>query len=73
MKEALVTTQTPKRPYCRRTTRFNAIDIYVGKRLKPLRKIANLTQSDLGREMRITFQQIQKYEIGHNRLSASRL
>lgn len=73
MKETIVTTQTPKRSYRRKITRFNAIDIYVGKRLKSLRKIANLTQNDLAREMGITFQQVQKYEIGHNRLSASRL
>lgn len=49
------------------------IDVYVGKRLKALRIIRDMIQEDLGKSVGITTQQIQKYEKGHNRISASRL
>ena len=49
------------------------IDIYVGKRVRLRRKLLGLTQSDLANKLDITFQQIQKYEKGENRISASKL
>ncbi|UEM08116.1 helix-turn-helix domain-containing protein (plasmid) [Skermanella rosea] len=49
------------------------VDVYVGNRLK-LRRIAlGISQQKLASEVDITFQQVQKYESGKNRISASRL
>ncbi|PHZ86659.1 helix-turn-helix domain-containing protein [Paremcibacter congregatus] len=52
---------------------LNPIDVHVGSRIFLMRKIRKLTQSKLGHELNVTFQQIQKYEQGKNRVSASRL
>lgn len=49
------------------------VDIHVGLRLKQLRKARKLSQTDLGEQLDLSFQQIQKYEAGSNRISASRL
>ena len=51
----------------------NPIDLYVGKRLRQRRRLLGLTQQKLADEVSIRFQQIQKYESGANRISASRL
>jgi len=51
----------------------NPVDVYVGKRLRLRRTILGLSQQALGKEAGITFQQIQKYERGVNRVGASRL
>ena len=51
----------------------NPVDVHVGKRIRMRRMMLNRTQTDLGRTCGITFQQIQKYEKGTNRVSASRL
>lgn len=48
-------------------------DIEVGTRIRQQRKAIGLTQEKLGRLLGITFQQIQKYERGSNRVGASRL
>jgi transcriptional regulator with XRE-family HTH domain len=48
-------------------------DIYVGKRLRRRRRLLGLTQQDLAGQVGVRFQQIQKYECGANRLTASRL
>lgn len=53
--------------------RANAIDIIIGQQLRTKRLEKNLSQEELGDAMGVTFQQIQKYENGANRLSASRL
>lgn len=50
-----------------------ALDAHVGARLKILRTQRGLSQSELGRLLGITFQQIQKYENGANRIGAGRL
>jgi transcriptional regulator with XRE-family HTH domain len=47
------------------------IDIEIGKRMRSLRKARGLSQSALAEPLEITFQQIQKYENGANRVSAS--
>lgn len=49
------------------------VDIHVGKRLRNKRNICGLSQDSLAEQLNITFQQIQKYERGANRISASRL
>lgn len=49
------------------------IDLYVGKRLRRRRRLLGLTQQALAEQVGIRFQQIQKYECGANRVSASRL
>ena len=49
------------------------IDIHVGARIRAQRVVRGLTQSDLARLVGISFQSVQKYEQGENRVSASRL
>ncbi len=49
------------------------IDIHVGKRLRTRRSLLGMSQQYLSYECGITFQQIQKYEKGINRISAGRL
>lgn len=49
------------------------IDIAVGRRLSVRRKEMNISQQSLGRELGVSFQQIQKYEKGASRISAGRL
>jgi transcriptional regulator with XRE-family HTH domain len=51
----------------------NPIDIHVGARIRAQRVVRGLTQSDLARLVGISFQSVQKYEQGENRVSASRL
>ena len=50
-----------------------AVDIHIGKKLKEMRNICNFTQKALGEMVGVAFQQIQKYEIGVNRISCSRI
>jgi transcriptional regulator with XRE-family HTH domain len=49
------------------------IDIYVGKRVRMRRMMLGMSQSNLGEALGVSFQQLQKYEKGTNRISASRL
>ena len=49
------------------------VDIHVGGRLKYFRQEAEITQTKLGACVGLSFQQIQKYESGANRIGASRL
>ena len=56
-----------------RSTNNNAIDMHVGKRVRLRRTSLGMSQEQLGTELNITFQQVQKYERGANRVSASRL
>jgi transcriptional regulator with XRE-family HTH domain len=51
----------------------NPIDKYVGARLRTRRVLLGMSQEKLGDALGVTFQQIQKYEKGVNRISASRL
>jgi transcriptional regulator with XRE-family HTH domain len=48
-------------------------DLYVGQRVKTHRLLKGMTQEGLGDALGITFQQVQKYEKGTNRVSASKL
>jgi transcriptional regulator with XRE-family HTH domain len=51
----------------------NLVDEFIGKRMRELRHVQNISQAELGRELGVSFQQIQKYEKGINRVSAARL
>ena len=49
------------------------IDVHVGQRVRARRQVLGLSQSQLGAELGVTFQQVQKYERGTNRIGSSRL
>lgn len=49
------------------------VDIHVGAEIARRRLALGLNQSDIGRALGLTFQQVQKYEKGSNRVSASKL
>ena len=51
----------------------NPIDKYVGSRVRMRRLMLNMSQGKLGDALGLTFQQVQKYEKGTNRIGASRL
>ena len=51
----------------------NFVDVHVGSRLRMRRQLVGMSQEKLGELLGITFQQVQKYEKGANRISASRL
>ncbi|MCV9938099.1 helix-turn-helix domain-containing protein [Boseaceae bacterium BT-24-1] len=51
----------------------NPIDRHVGSRVRMRRMLAGVSQERLGEALGLTFQQVQKYEKGTNRISASRL
>lgn len=50
-----------------------AIDVVVGKRIRNLRLRQKMSQNDVAGHLKLTFQQIQKYEQGMSRISASQL
>ncbi|HYG88330.1 MAG TPA: helix-turn-helix transcriptional regulator [Azospirillum sp.] len=54
-------------------TGLDAVDTHVGSRLRLRRTLLGLSQTELGRRVGLTFQQIQKYERGSNGIAASRL
>jgi len=49
------------------------VDVHVGGRVKARRTLIGMSQEDLGKHVGLTFQQIQKYEKGMNRIGAGRL
>jgi transcriptional regulator with XRE-family HTH domain len=51
----------------------NPIDVHVGTRIRMRRMLVGMSQEKLGERLGLTFQQVQKYEKGTNRVSASRL
>jgi len=51
----------------------NPIDVHVGGRVKMRRLMLGMSQETLGEHLGVSFQQIQKYEKGRNRIGASRL
>lgn len=51
----------------------NPIDIHVGNRVRMCRTLMGMSQERLGQALGLTFQQVQKYERGMNRIGASRL
>jgi transcriptional regulator with XRE-family HTH domain len=70
-KRPIVPTATKRLPS--RRQRRNEEDIYAGGRLRVARQLAGLTQQRLGERLGVSFQAVQKYENGENRLSAGRL
>ena len=51
----------------------NPVDLHVGARIRMRRKVLGVSQEKLAEELCLTFQQVQKYERGANRVSASKL
>lgn len=51
----------------------NPVDIHVGTRVRLRRQVMKMSQEKLGDQLGVTFQQVQKYERGTNRVGASRL
>src|SRR3981081_2950191 len=51
----------------------NAIDAYIGARMRERRLALEMSQDQFGKELGVSFLQIQKYESGQNRVSAARL
>ncbi len=49
------------------------IDQYIGQRLRSLRQLRGISQNHIGERTGLTFQQIQKYETGKNRMGGSRI
>ena len=62
-----------ERQYGRGTGVPDPIDVYVGGRVRGRRLLIGMNQETLARALGLTFQQVQKYEGGANRVSASRL
>jgi len=61
------------KPYRGRGPGISPIDVHVGARLRQRRTLLGMTQTNLGDTIGVSFQQMQKYERGVNRISASRL
>jgi len=66
-------TRVPRRPGRRKSDRPNPTDVHVGSRVRLRRNMLGLSQEKLGERIGLTFQQVQKYERGANRIGASRL
>ncbi|HLY44024.1 MAG TPA: helix-turn-helix transcriptional regulator [Stellaceae bacterium] len=66
-------TQRRGRPGRPKTETPNPIDVQVGSRVRLRRNMLGLSQERLGDAIGLTFQQVQKYERGANRIGASRL
>ena len=69
----MANTRTPRRPGRRKSDRPNPVDVHVGSRVRLRRNMLGLSQEKLGEAIGLTFQQVQKYERGANRIGASRL
>jgi len=65
--------QQTRRPGRRKGDGPNPIDVHVGSRVRLRRNMLGLSQEKLGEAIGLTFQQVQKYERGANRIGASRL
>ena len=69
----MATLRTMRRPSRGKSERPNPIDVRVGSRVRLRRNMLGLSQEKLGDAIGLTFQQVQKYERGANRIGASRL
>ena len=56
-----------------RATSVTHVDIHVGKMIRAIRKAKGVSQEKLADAIAVTFQQVQKYERGFNRISASKM
>src|SRR5271155_5444518 len=68
----MAVTRAPRRPGRQKSDRPHPIDIHVGSRVRLRRNILSLSQEKLGEAIGLTFQQVQKYERGADRIGASR-
>ncbi len=59
--------------YGRGTGKLHPIDVHVGARVRLRRTLLGMSQTKLGDALGLTFQQVQKYESGKNRIGSSRL
>jgi transcriptional regulator with XRE-family HTH domain len=57
----------------RESKRPSRFDVVIGRNVRLWRMARQLSQAQLANQIGITFQQLQKYEVGHNRISTSRL
>jgi transcriptional regulator with XRE-family HTH domain len=73
MTTALNTRKTMARRESTQSDQPNPIDVHVGGRVRVRRALLGMTQEKLGDAIGLAFQQVQKYERGTNRISASRL
>jgi transcriptional regulator with XRE-family HTH domain len=62
---------TARKPFGKKVP--NPVDVHVGSRVRQARILAGISQEKLGAALGLTFQQVQKYEKGMNRIGASRL
>ena len=62
-----------RRPPKQKQKQANAVDVHVGRQIRARRAQIGMSQEKLGDELGLTFQQIQKYERGANRIAAGRL
>jgi len=63
----------PARPGPARLADVHPVDLHVGRVVRAQRKLRGISQQALGKRIGLTFQQVQKYETGANRISASAL
>ena len=70
-KQDLASTEDGKQE--RGSRRANPVDVHVGSRVRLRRMLLGMSQEKLGDQLGLTFQQVQKYEKGVNRIGASRL
>jgi transcriptional regulator with XRE-family HTH domain len=70
---ATVPSVKPVRSYGRGSGVPHPVDVHVGKRIRARRLLLGMNQETLATAIDLTFQQVQKYERGANRVSASRL
>ena len=69
----MATTRQPRRPGRRKANGPDPTDVHVGSRVRLRRNMLGMSQEKLGAAIGLTFQQVQKYERGANRIGASRL
>lgn len=53
--------------------KFSQVDLYIAEQMKKRRKVLGISQKELAHSLGVTFQQVQKYESGTNRVSAGKL
>ena len=69
----MATTRRIGRPGRRKADKPDPVDVQVGARVRLRRNMLGMSQERLGEKLGLTFQQVQKYERGANRIGASRL
>src|SRR6188472_1002835 len=73
MAENISVAEVPVEEVARGSRRANPMDVHVGARVRLRRMLLGMSQEKLGEKLGLTFQQVQKYEKGINRIGASRL